>query len=60
MVSLNTALVEDLGPGDLVQVRCIGCDHDVLLTCWMKPSLADLPSSAHALSRHWSAAAGRA
>jgi len=31
MVPLYAARIEDLGPGDFVQVRCIACGHDVLI-----------------------------
>ena len=31
MVPLYAARIEDLGPGDFVQVRCIACGHDELI-----------------------------
>jgi hypothetical protein len=31
MVPLYAARIEDLGPGDFVQVRCISCGHDMLI-----------------------------
>lgn len=31
MVPLYAARIEDLGPGDFAQVRCIVCDHDELI-----------------------------
>jgi hypothetical protein len=31
MVPLYAARIEDLGPGDLVQVQCSACGHEELL-----------------------------